>query len=230
MAITIEQAQEEALRKELTVVEKALQVKISDQATYDYASALLLEKILPFRKRWKAYWEELRKPAWDSYQSILRKFNEGNEPAEKAEKAIKAEIARWDAEQVRIRQELQRKAQEEAERQERERLMAEAVFAEEAGASEAEVEAIVSAPVVAVAEPVAPTYERVSAISKRDNWKCRVIDIKALCKAIGAGKVPANYVLANETVLNARAKADKETLNIPGCVPYNEPVIAGRAR
>jgi len=221
---------ENALRQELTVVQQAAVIKITNQESYDAASKLLLEKILPFRKRWKAYFEELRKPAWDAYQAVLRKFKEGDEPAEQAEKAVKAEIARWDTEQERIRQELQRKAQEEAERKERERLMADAVFAEEAGASEEEVQAIVSAPVVAVAEPVAPTYERVSAISKRDNWKCRVIDIKALCKAIGAGKVPANYVLANETVLNARAKADKETLNIPGCVPYNDPVIAGRAR
>jgi len=221
---------ESALRQELTVVQQAAVVKIVDQDSYEAATKLLLERILPFRKRWKSYFEELRKPAWDAYQAVLKKFKEGDEPAEKAEKYVKAEIARWDAEQERIRQELQRKAQEEAERQERERLIAEAVFAEEAGATDAEVEAIASTPIVAVAEPIAPTYERVSAISKRDNWKCRVTDIKALCKAIGAGKVPINYVVPNETVLNARAKADKETLNIPGCVAHNEPVIAGRAR
>jgi len=221
---------ENALRQELTVVQQAAVVKITDQESYEAATKLLLERILPFRKRWKAYFEELRKPAWDAYQAVLKKFKEGDEPAEKAERFVKAEIARWDAEQERIRQELQRKAQEEAERQERERLMAEAVFAEEAGATDEEIEAIASTPVVAVAEPIAPTYERVSAISRRDNWKCRVTDIKALCKAIGAGKVPATYVVPNETVLNARAKADKETLNIPGCVAYNEPVIAGRAR
>jgi ATPase subunit of ABC transporter with duplicated ATPase domains len=211
---------ESALRQELTVVQQAAVVKISDQVSYEAATKLLLERILPFRKRWEAYFEELRKPAFDAYQAVLKKFKEGDEPAEKAERYLKTEISRWDSEQERIRQELQRKAQAEAERQERERLVAEAVFAEEAGATDAEV----------VAEPVAPTYERVSAISKRENWKCRVTDIKALCKAIGAGKVPVNYVIPNETVLNARAKADKETLNIPGCVPYNEPVIAGRTR
>src|SRR6266436_6099354 len=78
MAITIEQEQELELKQEaLTVTQKAALVEITDQLTYNSASALLLEKIIPFRKRWKDYWETLRKPAYEAYQGIIDKFNEG---------------------------------------------------------------------------------------------------------------------------------------------------------
>src|SRR5271157_166216 len=223
--------QEQELKQEaLTVTQKAALVKITNQVSYDSATALLLEQIIPFRKRWKEYWEGLRKPAYAAYQAILDKFNEGDKPAEQAERQVKSEIRRWDDEQERIRQELQRKAQEEAERKEQEERLAAAVIAEESGATEEQVNEIVSAPIVAVAAPVAPTYQQASGVSKRDNWKCRVRDIKKLCAAIGKGQVPVNYVEPNLTALNARAKADKETMNIPGCQAYNEPVISGRTR
>lgn len=223
--------QEQELKQEaLTVAQQAALVRIVDQPSYDVAAKLLLEQIIPFRTKWKNYWETLRIPAYAAYKGIMDKFNEGDKPAEAAERTVKAEIRRWDDQQARIQQELQRKAQEEAEAREREERLKAAVLAEQSGATAAEVDAIVESPIAVVAAPVEPTYDRSAGISGRDNWKCRVTDIKALCKAIAAGKVPVNYIIPNESVLNARAKADRETLNIPGCVPYNERIIAGRSR
>lgn len=223
--------QERELKQEaLTVVERAKIVKISDQPSYDSATSLLLNEIIPFRKRWKDYWETLRVPAYKAYQGILDKFKEGDAPAEAAERQVKAEIRRWDEEQGRIRQELQRKAQAEAERQAEEERLRAAIVAEEAGASEAEVQSIVETPVAAVAAPVAPTYAKTSGVSRRDNWKAKVTNMKDLVKAVAIGKVPIEYLLPNEQALNARAKADKQTLNIPGVVAWNDSVISGRAR
>src|SRR5208337_4151275 len=137
MPITIEQVQEENLKQEaLTVTQKAALVKITDQPSYDSATALLLEQIIPFRKRWAEYWEPLKKSAWDAHKAIMAKFNDGDAPAEKAERQVKGAIRVWDDEQERIRQELQRKAQEEAERKEQEERLAAAVIAEESGATE----------------------------------------------------------------------------------------------
>ena len=226
-----EQIEQELKQEALTVVQQAAMVRIVDQNSYNLAAALLTEQIIPFRKRWKEYWETLRKPAYAAYQAILDKFNEGDRPAENAEKQVKLAILGWDLEQDRIRQELQRKAQEEAERKEQEERLAAAVIAEESGATEEQVEEIVSAPVVVVAASVEPTYQRAAGISKaRDNWKAKVTDMKKLCAAVAKGLVPADYVLPNESALNARAKADKNTLNIPGVVPYNDPIISGRAK
>lgn len=227
---TIEQEQE--LKQEaLTVTQKAALVRITDQPSYNQATVLLLETIIPFRKRWAEYWNPLKKAAHDSWKGITAKFEEGDAPAAQAEKIVKSAIVAWDSEQERIRQEQQRKAQEEAEREAKEKQMAAAIAAEQSGATKEEVDDIFDAPVAVVAAPVAPTYQRAAGISKmRDNWSAEVTDLSKLVKAVAAGKVSYEYLLPNQVALNARAKADKSTMNIPGVVARNVPVIAGRVK
>ncbi len=231
MAITNEQSQENTLKQEaLTVTQQSAMVRIVDQSTYNLATSLLLGSIIPFRKKWQEYWGPLKKAAWDAHKAVMDKFNEGDQPAEAAEREIKHKILAWDREQERIRQEQQRKAQEEAERKEREDRLAAAIAAETSGATEEEVEEIVSAPVQAIAAPVAPTYARAAGVSTAENWKCVVTDMKKLCLAVAKGKVSVEYVLPNQTALNARARADKLTMNIPGCMAKNEGRVSGRIR
>lgn len=230
MSDTLTTNEAEIKQEALTIVEQTKVIKIIDQPTYDAAASLLLDKIKPFRKRWQQYWDDVKKPAWAAYQAIQSKFNEGDKPLEAAEIAVKQEIRRWEAEQERVRQELQRKAEADArEREEEERLQA-ATLAEEAGATEDEVQEVLNAPTMSVAPPVEPTYQKAVGVSSRENWKAKVTDMKKLCAAIAKGQAPVTYVLANESALNARAKADKQTLNIPGVVAYNESVISGRSR
>jgi hypothetical protein len=220
----------------LTVVEKAALVKITDQASYNFATDLLTKEIKPMRKQWEAYWHGSDavpgpiKLAYRSYKSLLDKFNDADKKLEKAESQVKAEILRFDNEQARILAEAQRKAQEEAEALEREKREQEAAEMEAQGVSEEEVEEFIAAPVVAIAAPVAPTYEKASGVSRRENWGAVVTDLKALAKAVGAGKVPVDYILPNQSALNARAKADKSTMNVPGVVAKDSPIIAGRGR
>ena len=222
---------EQAVKQEaLSVIEQSKLVKIIDQPSYDFACDLLTAKIKPFRKRCKEFFDSMREPAYRAYQAVLDRYNETDKPLESAERQIKAAIAKWEFDQLQIQQELQRKAQEEAARREEEERLQAATLAEESGASEEEVQAIVEAPVVVVAPPVEPTFQKAAGVSSRDNYKCKVNDLKDLCKAIGAGKVPVNYVLPNEPVLNARARADRETLDIPGCVAWNDKIVAGRSR
>lgn len=220
----------EIKQEALTVIEQAKIVRIVDQASYDEAADLLLNQIKPFRKRWLAYWSDVKGPAWQAYQAIQKKFTDGDKPLEAAENTVKAEINRFDQEQERIRAERQREAEETLRKQQEEENLRAATMAEESGATEEEVNAIVSAPIVTVAPPVEPTYAKASGISSRENWKARVTDLKKLCAAIGKGQVPITYVLPNESVLNARAKADKQTLNVPGVVAFNDPVISGRSK
>jgi hypothetical protein len=229
MPEVIEQEQE-LKQQALTVVEKAQAIVIKDRQSYDQASQLLLEQIIPFRKKWAEYWEPLKKAAFAAHRAIVAKYDEGDAPAAKAEAIVKGAIRGWDLEQQRIQDELQRKAQEAAEAAEREERLNAAVVAEQAGASEEDVDRIVSAPVSVVAAPVAPVYQKAPGVSVRESWKCVVVDIKKLCLAVAKGAISAEYVLPNQTALNARARADKKTLNIPGCVARNEGIVAGRAK
>jgi hypothetical protein len=232
MQDTLTTTDQEIKQEALTIVEQA-KVKIIDQRSYDYACDVLLNRIKPFRARWTAYWKGENAPvtlAYRAYKSVLGKFTEGDEPLEQAERLVKSAILKWDQEQERIRQELQRKAEEEARQREEEERLRAATLAEETGASKEEVEAIVNTPAVVVAPPVQPTYQKASGVSSRENWKAKVTDMKKLCAAIGKGLVPVTYVLPNESVLNARAKADRQTLNIPGVAAYNEPIVSGRSK
>ncbi len=118
-------------------------------------------------------------------------------------------------EQQRIAAEAQAKAGKEA------REAAEAIRLEEAAALEAEgrtdlADAVLEAPVMA--EPVAPPppVATVDGLSGRKTYKAEVIDMKALCKAIGDGSQPVDLVTANSSALNGMARALKSNLNIPG--------------
>lgn len=230
MPDTLTTNEAEIKQEALTLVDQAKVIKITDQPSYDNACSLLLDQIKPFRKRWADYWDAVKGPAYAAYKAILEKFNEGDKPLEAAERQVKTEIARWDQEQERIRQQLQRKAEEAARLAEEEERLRIATMAEDSGATDEEVNAIVDAPIAVVAPPLPPTYQKQSGVSSRENWKVRVTDMKKLCAAIAKGTVPVTYVLPNEQALNARAKADKNTMNIPGVVPYNDPIISGRSR
>jgi hypothetical protein len=226
--------QEQELRSEaLTVQQRAMSVAITSQETYDGA-VLLLKDIKGFRSRWSAYWTPLKESAYRSYKGILDKFNEGDKPLDEMERHVKSRLLIWDAEQRRIQEEKQREAQRKAEADEEARRAQLAFEMEEGGADEAAIEEVVSALVVAVAAPVAKTYVPAKGIATRANWVCVVTDVKALCKAIGAGKMKLSKEDTEATaeffgsLLKSRAVSDKETMNIPGCKAENQPVLAGR--
>jgi hypothetical protein len=222
---------EESIKQEaLTVVEQAKVVRIIDQDTYESACSLLLDQIKPFRKRWAEYWESPKTAAYQAYKAILGKYQEGDEPLARAEAQVKAEISRFDTEQERRRQQLQREAEEAArQKEEQDRLQA-ATVAEDLGASAEEVEAIANSVMPVVAEPIPMTYQRASGVSTRDAWSARVVDLKKLCAGVAKGTVPISYVEANMTALNARARADRTTMAVPGVIAVNNPTVSGRSR
>ena len=231
MSTTAVAVNEETIKQEaLTVIEQAKIVKVIDQPSYDSACSLLLDQIKPFRKRWAEYWSEPKKLAYSAYKAIQDKFNEGDEPLEKAERQVKAALATWTEEQELHRQQLQREAEAAVQKQEAEARANAAAVAEDLGASEEEVEAIANTPVPVVAAPIQPTYQKANGVSTRENFKARVTDLKKLALAVAKGQVPISYIEPNMQALNARAKADKLTMNVPGVVAYNDPIIAGRSK
>lgn len=227
------QVESELKEQTLTIIQRAKIVKITSQESYDVAASLLADEIKPIRKRWSDYWRGPDKQsgplslAYRAYDSLMEKFNQGEKPLKEAEDAVSMAIRRWDAEQVRLREERQRQAQLKAEEDARIEVAKQAEFAEMAGASTQEVEAIASAPIFVVAPPVEATYDRRPGLTRKLSWKAKVVDLKKLCAAIGKGLAPTTFVEPNETALNQRANADKSAMNIPGVVPY-DPNLTGR--
>lgn len=225
---------EQELRQSLVKFQQSA-VVISDQTSYDAAVARLTE-IKTWRKRWAEYWTPLKDAAHKSWKGLCDKFNEGDSPAATAENTVKRAILDWDMEQERLRQEAQRKAEEEARKKEEEERAAQAAQMEFEGVSEDDIDAVLSAPPVAVAPVVQPTYQKASGISKRDNWVTKVTDLKSLCKAIGAGKFKLNPTETQkaveffESLLKSHAVANQTTMNIPGCKAENQPILGARVR
>ncbi len=66
---------------------------------------------------------------------------------------------------------------------------------------------------IAAPEVVLPSTTKVEGIQDRTYWSAEVFDIKALCKAVIAGKAPADAIVANEKLLNGLARSMKASMN-----------------
>ena len=233
MEETIAVREQELKDETLSVIQRAKIVKIIDQESYNSAASLLADEIKPIRKRWSDYWRGADKQsgplslAYRAYDSLMEKFNQGEKPLKEAEDKLAMDLRRWDAEQARVREEMQRQAQLKAEEEAKIEAEKQSVFAEMGGASEEEVKAIASSPRQVVAAPVEPTYERRAGLTRKLSWKAKVVDLKKLCAAIGKGTVPTTFVVPNDTALNSRANSDRTTMNVPGVIAY-DPNFTGK--
>jgi hypothetical protein len=165
----------------------------------------------------------------------------GDEAVRTVGRRIAIEKSRLDA----LAAEARRKAQAEADRIAREQRQREAQMAEAHGAPPAVVEQMTQQATVATAPPVpvVPTSAPLAHTTVTKTWKARVKGSPAdaapnpamaeltpaqqavvleLVKAVAAGAVPLTALDLNWSYLNARAKAEKGTLAIPGIAPYEE--------
>jgi len=61
-----------------------------------------------------------------------------------------------------------------------------------------------------------------STVFVRDNWKWRLVDLKALILAIYNDQAPSRLIQINNTAANQFAKSVKDTLPLPGLIFYND--------
>lgn len=216
-------------QKALATQVRASGITVIDQHTYDIAVEEL-RGIVAMRKEITDHHAPLKAKAHEAHKAICDAEKKLLNPIDLAERAIKAAISKYTAEQLRIAEEREKAAREEAERLAAEEIEAAAVEAEAQGASVEEVTAIITQPVIVPHVAVAPTFHRAVGITVPQTFQAEVFDVKALCRAIGEGKVPANYVSPNMTALNQRARADRQALNIPGvkAVPVSNVRVGGR--
>lgn len=168
-------------------------------------------------------------------QEELRRAEEARLQREAEEKARlerlqAAALAR--AEEERLRREREEERERLLEQAEREGAPAEEIKALAEAPLEVEnaglADAIASEPLRVEPVRVAPTYQRPAGIVSRETWSAKVWSIRELCKAVGDGRLPESYVSANMTALNARARADRHLLNIPGVRAISDTSVSAR--
>jgi hypothetical protein len=211
---------EQVNRKASQSLMDAQRMQITTQDDYLYGSGFL--------KGLKAILNEIDQtfnPVIDSAHKAHREALEAKkkhaEPVLEAEQMVKGKLVAWRDERERIRREEERRLAELARIAEQERLAREALAAEEAG-DMAEAEAIMEEAVTVQAPVVTlpPAQPKVSGISTREVWKFRITDVS---------KIPACYMIPDETKIGGVVRAMKGATSIPGVQAYFETVMsAGR--
>jgi len=207
------------------VVQRANGLVVKTQAE----SLCAQEYLIAIKSTAKAVHEKFDPPvkaAHTAWKAAKELYNFFTQPFDQAEVIIKSKIVAFETEAEKKRQEEARKEEakrNEAERKRKEELERQAKAAEEKGKTEKadalREKAATQTPIPLFIPPIA---EKAKGVCLSKIWKGEVIDLQALCKAIGAGQVSTNLITANQSAINAMAKGVKDMMPIPGIRFYEE--------
>lgn len=207
--------------------EKAKGIIVVDQAGYDVAVEVG-RGVVALRKEIETQFAEPKKKANEAHKAITAMEKRYLDPLVEAESILKASIRTFTAAQERIRLENEQRLRAEQARMDEEARIAAAIEAEQAGASEAEVQAVIEEPTFVAPVIAAPTFSKAVGTSNPVTWSAEVFDMKQLCSAIAAGRQPEALVAANQPALNKMAVALKSALSIPGVKAVSTTVVRFR--
>lgn len=187
-------------------------IVVTDQQSYAAAGEILRE-IATIKKGIKERFADPKKKASEAHKAICNLENELLAKVTERETEIRQKMtAFYEAEQKRIA------AEQERQRQEAEAMAALAAEAEAAGDMETAAEAVA---VAAVTESTVTAAPKAAGISMREVWRAKVVD---------PNKVPREYLIVDQSALDAIAKATKGKLNIPGVEFVKDLVSSVRAK
>lgn len=177
--------------------------------------------------------------AYRAYQDQLDKEKKALEPAKADRETCKKLLLDWDDVLADRAAEVQRIADEKARVAAETRQIEEAADVEklamtappeEAVALREEAQTILETPVHVTASQVVKAKTQGVSVSGR--WKCRrdKVNVKALAKAVGDGRVDVTLVEANYTALDQRAVSSKGTAKIPGVEFYLDRNVSARGK
>lgn len=208
--------------KVINLREQSNALIVKDQATYE-ESASLLRSIKEMSGLVEQSRKRITSPLDIAKKLVMDLFRPSSEELEKLEIKEKRKMIDYVNEQERSRREAEEKIRKEAaakEAAEKKRLEERAAKAEASGKAEKAEELRQQAQEVFVPDPtITSTVQKVAGISMKQNWKARVTDVN---------KVPREYMIVNESMLDKMAKATKGSLAISGVEFYAEDILASR--
>ncbi len=173
-------------------------IEVVDQVTYERANDQI-GKLQTMKKGVEARFSDPKKKAQEAHKAICALEKEFLAPIESAMTVLKNGTTAWyAAEQKRIA------AEEERRREDAEGLVELAVEAESNGDTETAAEAVMAAAVESAGVSYVP---KCAGTAMREVWRAEVVD---------KNLVPREYLVVNQTVLDALAKATKGEMEIPG--------------
>ena len=210
------------LKSELApVVQRAGSIVVRSPEQYTGASDFL-KAVKAAQKKVAEFFAPLKTKAHEAHKAITTSESTTLKPLIDAERTIKDKMIAYDTEQEQIRQEAQRKLQAEADakaRKEREALEKKAASMKtpEKQQEYMEAAAAVAAPVVVVAS----TTPVIAGQSIKKVWKAFVKDVKV---------VPREFMVVNESALQAFARATKGAVQVEGVEFKEVPQLSSTAK
>lgn len=197
----------------VSLLELAEATEIVDQETFDYAGRQLQE-IKRAEKDITAKRVAMTRPIDEAKKTIMDFFRGPLDALGKAESTLRRVRLAYTTEQERLRAAEEARLRELA-RKEAERLQARADAAEAKGKTEKAEDLraqaySIPAPVVVAAQT------KTEGIATRTTYSAEVTDKAALIAAVAAGQVPDVVLTVDMKVVNAQARALKDSLNYPG--------------
>ncbi len=204
----------------LAVPDQARAIVVTDNASYAAAAELLIT-IKGIRRKIEDTFKPIKQKMDAAKKEVLDQERAADAPLRQAEDYLKPQLAKWDAEQERIRREEEARLREEARKREEEARLQAAIEAEKNGQKD-EAEAILDEKPAYVPPVVLPkATPKVQGISYRDNWKFRITN---------PNKIPREYMVPDEKAIGVIVGRLKERCNIPGIEVYCEKVVAAGRR
>lgn len=212
-----------------TMLERAHAITIRDQATYE-AAVELAQAIKDLRAEAEAHHRPVIQAALEAHRRALEALRRVDEPLRVAEAELKVRISAWLAEQRRLRLEAERRARDEAERIAAEALEAQLEAMQAAGASPAEIEAVIrqaeTAPLIV---PRAPEPPQPQGVGTRKTYRAHVVSMIELIRWVADHPTHEQLLQPSQSALNALARAHGAALAIPGVrVIVDESVVIRR--
>lgn len=189
----------------------ALQLKITDDAGYQTAAAEC-GKVKTFLKQLDTQRKDLTRPLDDLKKEVMALFAMPAEKLEKVEKALKTGMLDYTNKKEA---DALAEANKLAARAERNTELGRVNMAAE---QQAQAQAVVAQADVSA-----------KGVAGRMYYTVEVTDMKALCRAVADGVVPAGVLQVNQGALDKMAQAMKGELIYPGCTVKSEKKLAVRA-
>lgn len=187
-----------------------------------------LKVVKTLQKEVKADREEERLVATRLLDVIRAGRNKHLVPLEQAETLVKQKVLAYEEAAEQKRQEEQARINAALKAEEEERILAQAVSLEEMGATE-EAAAVLAQEAEVVPVILPKTAPKVDGQHTLTLWKCRVINLENLVKAVAEGRVSIASLQANQVWLNAEIKRLKEEFKMDGVESYTEKSLASRS-
>lgn len=197
------------------IVQMAEAIQIRNDAEYNQA-AVVLTHVKAMEKEVEDERVKTSKPLNEAVRANNEHFKRWSIPLETSERTVKAKMSAWYSEQQRIREEIERKAKEEARRleeAERERLKKQAAVAEAKGRTERAEELKQQAAEVYIA----PAYEPFNAettvasssgsVTMRQDIEVEVVNPYAFIEAILKEDLPLAWIKFDIQAIKRSARA-----------------------